>query len=181
MASAIIPIGTEHAPALHTLIRKRAELDGELEEQHLRLRELQQAIVHLDAVLLLLKPDIDISEIAPKRLRPPHAAAHGEITGMVVDCLRDADEPMTSRALAQAVIEKRDLDGADAKLEVTMARRVRACLRPMRLAGRVRAVQMATGPQGWVLASRQEQQAVAGRLGTPVSFAGGPLGREVAK
>jgi hypothetical protein len=162
MASSIIPIGTEHAPALHTLIRKRAELDGELEQQHLRLRELQQAIAHLDAVLLLLKPDIDITEIAPKRPRVPHAAAHGEVTGIVVDCLREADAPMTSRDLARAIMERRDLDIGDVKLEVTMARRVRACLRPLRLAGRVRAVPAEEGPQGWVLvAKRVTDSAVA--------------------
>ena len=154
MASSIIPIGSDHAPALHTLVRKRAELDGELRRQESRVRELHQAIAHVDAVLLMLKPDIQISEIAPRRPRPPHSAAPGEITGIVVDCLRDSDEPLTSRALAQVVIEKRDLDRSDVKLEVTMARRVRACLRPLRLAGRVSAVPMADGPQGWVLASR---------------------------
>jgi hypothetical protein len=47
------------------------------------------------------------------------------------------------------------------KLEITMARRVRACLRPLRLAGRVRAVPIGAGPQGWVLATRQAKQAVA--------------------
>lgn len=154
MASSIIPLGSDHAPALHTLVRKRAELDAELRRQEGRVRELHQAIAHVDAVLLMLKPDIQINEIAPRRPRPPHAAASGEITGIVVDCLRDSDEPLTSRALAQAVIEKRDLDGTDGKLEVTMAKRVRACLRPLRLAGRVSAVPMTEGPQGWVLASR---------------------------
>lgn len=154
MASSIIPLGSDHAPALHTLVRKRADLDGELHVQECRVRELQQAIAHVDAVLLMLKPDIQISQIAPRRPRPLHSAGPGEITGIVVDCLRDSEEPLTSRALAQAVIEKRELDSADAQLEITMAKRVRACLRPLRLAGRVRAVPMAEGPQGWLLASR---------------------------
>lgn len=160
MANSIIPIGSDHAPALHTLVRKRAELDGELHRQECRVRELHQAIAHVDAVLLILKPDIQISEIAPRRPRPPHAARPGEITGIVVDCLRDTEEPLTSRALAQAVIEKRDLDGSDSKLEVTMAKRVRACLRPLRLAGRVTPVPMAEGSQGWVLASRRDSQSL---------------------
>lgn len=161
MASLIIPIGSDHAPALHTLVRKRAELDGELLRQEGRVRELQQAIAHVDAVLLMLKPDIQVSQIAPRRPQPLHAAGPGEITGIVVDCLRDSEEPLTSRALAQAVIEKRDLDGSDSKLEVTMAKRVSACLRPMRLAGRVRAVPIGDGPQGWVLASRSSSPSAA--------------------
>lgn len=158
MANSIIPFGTEHSVALHTLVRKRSELDGELEQYQGQIRDLQKAIQNLDAVLMLLKPDIDISEIAPKRAGPRHAAAPGEITGIVVDCLREAEGPLTSRALARAVVETRDLDVADVKLEVTMARRVRACLRPLRLAGRVRAVPMALGPQGWVLAAKQTEQ-----------------------
>jgi hypothetical protein len=161
MANSIIPLGTEHSVALHTLVRRRAQLDGDLERQQEKLRELHQAIKHLDAVLVLLKPDIDLGKIAPKRARPPHVAAPGEITGIVIDCLREADGPLTSRALAQAVVERRDLDPEDMKLEITMARRVRACLRPLRLAGRVRAVPIGAGPQGWVLATRQAKQAVA--------------------
>lgn len=141
------------------MVRKRAELDGELEQQQRRVRDLQQAIDHVDAVLLLLKPDIKIDEIAPRRPRPPHPAASGEITGIVVDCLREAEEPLTSRELARAVIERRDLDTADVKLEITMARRVRACLRPLRLAGRVRAVPTEEGPQGWVLAVTSKSHA----------------------
>ncbi|MBN9479520.1 MULTISPECIES: hypothetical protein [Brevundimonas] len=165
MASSIIPIGTECSAALHALVRKRAELDGELEQHQGRIRELQKAIQNLDAVLVLIKPDIDISQIAAKRVRPPHSAAPGEIKGIVVDCLREAEGPLTSRALARAVVESRELDLADAKLEVTMARRVRACLRPLRLAGRVRAVPMPAGPQGWVLATKHLEQAEAVRLG----------------
>jgi hypothetical protein len=110
MANSIIPLGTEHSVALHTLVRRRAQLDGDLERQQEKLRELHQAIKHLDAVLVLLKPDIDLGKIAPKRARPPHVAAPGEITGIVIDCLREADGPLTSRALAQAVVERRDLD-----------------------------------------------------------------------
>ena len=124
------------------------------------IRDLQKTIQNLDAVLVLLKPDIDIGEIAPKRARPIYAAAPGEITSIVVDCLREAEGALTSRELAQAVVEKRDLDPADMKLEITMAKRVRACLRPLRLAGRVRAVSMASGPQGWVLATKQVEQPV---------------------
>ncbi len=158
MASSIIPCGSDHSVALHTLVRKRSELDGELEHHQGLVRDLQKTIQNLDAVLILLKPDIDISEIAAKRVRPIHAAAPGEITGIVVDCLREAEGPLTSRALAQAVVEKRDLDPADAKLEVTMAKRVRASLRPLRLAGRVRAVPTASGPQGWVLSNKHGEQ-----------------------
>jgi hypothetical protein len=79
MANSIIPLGTEHSVALHTLVRRRAQLDGDLERQQEKLRELHQAIKHLDAVLVLLKPDIDLGKIAPKRARPPHVAAPGEM------------------------------------------------------------------------------------------------------
>lgn len=166
MANSIIPIGADHGPALHTLVRKRAEFDGELQLQQDKVRDLQRAIANIDAVLVLLKPDIKIDEIAPRRARPRYAAAPGEITGIVVDCLREADGPLTSRALAAAVIEARDLDPTDVKLEIMMAKRVRACLRPLRLAGRVRAISMTEGPQGWVLTTKSFRPVADAASGT---------------
>ena len=151
MASNIVPQGADHAPALHALVRKRAELTGELEREQARVRELQQAIAHVDAVLTILNPDVQIGLIRPRRLRVPHAAGYGEVTSAVIDCLREAEAPLTSRTLAQGVVEVRGLDEHDIALELVMAKRVRACLRAHRLVGRVRAIPMGDGPQGWVL------------------------------
>ncbi len=151
MASNIVPQGADYAAALHTLVRKRASLSGELEREQARVKELQHAIAHVDAVLILLNPGVRIERIRPKRSQPPHTAAHGELTGVVMNCLHEADAPLSSRVLARSVIEARGLDEEDRALEVLMAKRVRACLRLHRVAGRVRCVPLEDAPQGWVL------------------------------
>jgi len=161
MASTIVPRGADHATVLHGLVRKRAELAGELEKQQAQVRHLQSAVAHIDAVLMLFNPDVRIDQIRPKRTVPRHAAAYGEITSVVIDCLREADMPLSSRALAQSVIDARGLDYSDAALEVLMARRVRACLRVHRVVGRVRAIPMLDAPQGWVLVGGRADRLLA--------------------
>ena len=151
MPNAIVPRGAEHAPILHGLVRKRAEVAGQIERCRAELRDLQASAAHIDATIRLFNPDVRIEAIKPKRELAPHAALHGEVTRAVIDALRAADVPLTSRELAAEVIDARDLDGADRALEVTMAKRVRACLRLHRLKGRVFAVDLGDGPQGWVL------------------------------
>jgi hypothetical protein len=166
MASTIVPRGADHAAVLHGLVRKRAELAGGLEKQQAQVRQLQNAVAHIDAVLMLFNPDLRVDQIRPKRTAPPHAAGYGEITNVVIDCLREADVPLSSRALAQSVIDARGLDERDAALEVLMAKRVRACLRVHRVAGRVRAVPMVDAPQGWVLVGGRADRLLA-ELGSP--------------
>ena len=53
--------------ALSALIRKRAELAGEIEATSAQLAQMRANLVHLDAVLRLLDPDAVPAEIAPKR------------------------------------------------------------------------------------------------------------------
>lgn len=198
MSSNIIPEGSDYAAVLHGLVRKRAELAGNLERQQARVRDLQRAIAHVDAVLFLLNPDVRIERIRPKRPTPPHAAGYGEVTNVVIDCLRGADAPLSSRVLAQSVIEARDLETTDSALEALMAKRVRACLRVHRVAGRVRAIPMIDGPQGWVLVGgrvdrllekpdssvlvTRPSQVESRSVGSSTGDSGGPrLGRELAR
>ncbi len=151
MASSIVPLGAEHATALHALVRKRADITGELERREAQVRELQHAIAHVDAVLTLLNPEVGIEKIRPTRKAPPHAAAYGQVTRVIIDCLREADTPLSSRILAHSVLEARELDEEDRALALVMAKRVRACLRTHRVAGRVRALPIQDAPQVWVL------------------------------
>lgn len=174
MPSSIVPQGADHAPALHALVRKRADLAGELERVHARGRELQHAIAHVDAVLAILHPDVQIDLIRPKRRRPPHAAGYGEVTSVIIDCLREAETPLTSRELAQAVVEARELDEQDRALEVLMAKRVRACLRGHRVAGRVRALELPDAPQGWVLVGGRVDRLLRSGETTSGMLAGSP-------
>ena len=67
------PLNTSN-PVLSGLIRKRAELAGELEAVHARIPVLVAALNSVDATIRLFSPDLPLDETAPKRPRPrlPH-------------------------------------------------------------------------------------------------------------
>lgn len=163
MASKIVPPEAEHAAVLHGLVRKRAEVAGLIEHRKAELRDLQDKLSHVDATIHLFNPDVRIDFIRPKRDRPAHAALHGELIAAVFDALRSADVPLTSRDIAAAVVSARGLDEDDRALEMTMARRVRACLRLHRLKGQVSTIEMGDGPQGWLVVGGRAANRLAER------------------
>ncbi len=69
------------------LIRKRAEIAGQIEHTQTQLRQLVIDLDNLDATLRLFKPDIDLEEIRPKPLPPRHHAFKGEVSRIVLDTL----------------------------------------------------------------------------------------------
>lgn len=130
------------------LMKKRAELAGELEGAQALVRKL---IIELDAVdqtIRIFNPDMDLEEIRPKPLPPRHAAYKGEVARIIFGALRDAHHPMTTQELAQHVMVERDLNSADKRLLRTVAKRVNACLRHYRTRG---VLQSAPGPGGRIL------------------------------
>src|SRR3954465_12979166 len=88
---------------------------------------------HLDSTLRLFDPDIDIPGIKPRALRPPADWAHrGEMTRLILDVLRQAAEPMTTRDIAFQLMIERALDNNDRRLLNLMAKRVGVALRGQR-------------------------------------------------
>ena len=77
-------------PVLSGLIRKRAELAGELEALHARIPALVAALNSVDTIIRLFSPDLPLEEIAPKRTRPRHAARPGQISRVITSALREA-------------------------------------------------------------------------------------------
>lgn len=72
----------ENEHVLSGLIRKRAELAGEID--------------HLDASIRIFKPDIDLEAIKAKTVPPRHQALPGEMIRGVLTVLRESKEPLTS-------------------------------------------------------------------------------------
>ena len=120
------------------LIRKRAELAGQIEHAQTALRQLIIDLDNLDATIRLFKPDIDLEEIRPQPVPPRHAALKGEISRMVMDTLRQSHRPLTTRDLAQHVMAERGLNTADKRLVKLVGKRVGACLRHQRAKGLLR-------------------------------------------
>lgn len=120
------------------LIRKRAEITGQIEHLQDRLRQLVIDLDNLDATIHLFDPDIELAAIKPKPIPPRHQAFRGEVTRIVLTALRNAKKPLTTRDIARRVMAERGLDTSNERLLRLMARRTGACLRDHRKRGLVR-------------------------------------------
>lgn len=120
------------------LIRKRAEIAGQIEHAQSTLRQLIIDLDNLDATIRLFRPDIDLEEIKPKPLPPRHHAYKGEVSRIVLEALRQSDKPLTAQELAQHVMAERGLNTADKRLVKAIGKRVGACLRHNRERGVMR-------------------------------------------
>ena len=87
------------------LAEKRAELAGQIEAAERRLRIMHQSLAHLDATLRLFDPTFRPEQIRAKR--PPTALpVIPELYRHVLDALRLAPEPLSSREIARTVMER---------------------------------------------------------------------------
>ncbi len=126
--------------ALSALIRKRAEVAGEIEHAQDKLRQFIIDIDNLDHTIRLFDPDIDLEEIRPKPLPPRHAAYRGELSRIILTALRQSTDGLTAQQLAQHVMAERGMNTADKRTVRLIGKRVGACLRHYRERGLVRSV-----------------------------------------
>ena len=124
------------------LVRRRAEIAGEIEATHDRLRQLLADLEHLDATILQFDPTHQVEAIKPKAFRPPkHWANRGQMSRVVLSILRQAAEPLTTRDIALELLVSRALDKDDQRLLRLMTKRVGVALRMQRDKGAVRSDQ----------------------------------------
>ncbi len=128
----------ENQHVLSGLIRKRAEVAGELEAAQNRVRQLIIDIDNVDATIRLFQPDIDLAEIRPKPLPPRHAAFKGEISRLIMNVLRETGLALTTKDITLRVMADRGLNVSDPRLARTVQKRVGAALRHLRTRGTVR-------------------------------------------
>lgn len=120
------------------LVKRRAEIAGELRSAHDRVSKLVQDLAAIDAALAVVAPDMEVEAIRPKLFRPPDDwASRGQMGRLVLSILRQARDPLTTREIAAQMILERGLDAGDRKLLPLMVRRVGAALRHQRERGLV--------------------------------------------
>jgi hypothetical protein len=119
------------------LIRKRAEMAGQVEALQAQLGAMITDLSHLDSAIRVFRPDIDLDDL-PCRIAPaPFTGFRGEIQRFLLDALRRANCPQTTFQLADAIMDKRGLNAAD-KITVSLIRkRTGYALAKMRKAGKV--------------------------------------------
>jgi hypothetical protein len=80
------------------LVKRRAQLAGDIEAAHEALRRMVLDLKNLDATILQFDPGYRVESIRPKAFRPPKDWANrGEMTRLCLSILRQASEPLTSR------------------------------------------------------------------------------------
>ncbi len=131
------------------LMKRRAELTGEIEATHERLRVMVKDLESLDATILQFAPEMPIEAIKPKTFRPPADWSNrGQMMRLVFSTLRQTTEPMTTREIAMQILVERALNASDVRLLRLMTKRVGVVLRDQRNSGRVRSEQ---GPGQYML------------------------------
>lgn len=123
------------------LVRKRAQLAGDIEACYQRLREMIADLENVDKTLHLFDPSMNLESIKPRAFRPPKDwARRGEMTRVCLSILRMATEPMSTRDIALEMLVTRALDPKDQRLLRLMTKRVGVALRGQREAGVVKSV-----------------------------------------
>lgn len=127
--------------AVEALKRKRAEITGEIARCQAALAKFANDLEHIDGVLAILAPDFVQEAVRPKVFVPPSSwSKRGEMSRVVLNILRTAPEPLTTREIASMVIKQRGLEVTSATLNI-MTRRVGHCLRDKREHGTVRSLE----------------------------------------
>ncbi len=134
--------------ALNALARKRTELLRESEDLQARLDQIRADVLHLDAAIRIMDPNPDLTDRA--RWRENHKGtgwfAHGELGRLILEVLRDAEQPLTAAAVAKAVMERRSMDQGDGAMLRRLIGMVGPALR--RQGNHGRTVEQATAHHG---------------------------------
>jgi hypothetical protein len=91
--------------AIFTLSQLHAELAGKFAENRAAGVKIKTAMMQVEAVLQMLKPDFDIRTISAKRRNKSNPwFKRGTLFRSAVDVLRRAGTPMTARQIAAVLI-----------------------------------------------------------------------------
>jgi hypothetical protein len=101
--------------ALAALVRKRAELAGDIEAGLARIARQRAELVHLDAVIRLLDPAAEPEAIRPKIPRNNGCDwfGRGELARMAFDALRGAPKPLSAVDIARTVLARKGMEPVD--------------------------------------------------------------------
>lgn len=131
------------------LVKRRAELTGEIEALHERLKKLLADLESLDQTIIQFDANFKVEAIHPRAFRPPKDWSNrGQMSRVCLSILRQAVEPLTTRDIALELLISRALDKNDLALLRLMTKRVAVALRGQREKGVVKSDQ---GPGQFML------------------------------
>ena len=96
------------------LSNKRSELAGTVRQLEQQLVAQRANLAHLDATMRLFDPEIQPKDIHPKQQRTRNAWFRpGECLRLIYDELREADQPLTTRELAERIMRHKAMPASD--------------------------------------------------------------------
>jgi hypothetical protein len=99
---------------------------SQLERQ---LSRQQADLTHLDATLRLFDPTIRLTEIRPRRRYVRNIwFGHGECLRLIYDVLRETGQPVTTRELAERIMQIKAIPAAEARTRDLVQRTLLASL-----------------------------------------------------
>lgn len=138
---------------LSGLLRKRAEMAGQVEAKQAELGALITAMSHIDATIRVFRPDIDLADLPEKLAPAPFTGFRGEIQRFLLDELRKANHPLSTFDLADAIMRKRGLDPSDLAVRKLLRQRTGYALAKLRSKGTVTSNRAhRSAPLSWTVA-----------------------------
>jgi hypothetical protein len=101
-----LEVTQENQHTINALIRKRAEIAGQIENLQGQLKKAVVDLDNVEATLRLFAPQIDMVQIGARRVPTAHHAFRGEVSRIVLEALRDASGPLTTTELTRAGYER---------------------------------------------------------------------------
>ena len=129
------------------LVAKRSELSGQYLQHQETMRELSAAIGSIDVAIKLFDPDYDLRTIKCKV--PKHTTKwldHGEAGRFVLDTLRMASAPLSTRQLGEAMVKHKGLSVNSTKEWNLALKPVLAAAQRLERKGTIKMVGRADGP-----------------------------------
>lgn len=126
------------------LLAKRADLFNEAERIRDRLAEIKNDVAAIDRVLASLGYAGDLDAAMPRQKR--HVIfGRGELTRAILDVLRDAPAPMTTREIAKETLALDGTDARDRRLLSEHVKRVSKALRSLKTTGAALGAEASSG------------------------------------
>ena len=131
------------------LVHKRAELAGQIDNHRQEMTRLLEVVDQLDATIRLFDPAYPIGRIRAKRYRPRQHFSHpGECQRLVLEIFRDADSPLSTRRIAEFLLQRKGLAATSTLIE-RMQKNALAVIRRLETKGIVQEVGTAGTGKTW--------------------------------
>jgi hypothetical protein len=134
------------------LLTKRRDMLTEAERLRDRIAEIRNDLLALDRTLGTLGYKGDLDAMMPRQKRQV-VFGRGELVRAILDELRNAEQPLRSREIAEAIVAVRGNDTRDQRFISDLVRRIGKALRPLQQSGEIAAVKDRTGCLIWRLES----------------------------